>query len=140
MKVGLDRQTTLSGKPRDQQQMAQQLQANRIAVVLQHGSPLGPEYARVRRSVSGTGLLHAKCLLADDMLVVGSANWTTSSRGNVEVGALLRLYPSSTQSVKETLENRLVGAETLEAAQETSVHRRGRSSSRRRADIEEYED
>ena len=139
VKVALDRRTTLSGKPRDQQQMAQQLEANRIVVVLQHGAPLGPEYARVQRSVSGTGLLHAKCLLADDMLVVGSANWATSSRGNVDVGALLRLYPSSTQLVKETLENRLVGAETLEAAN-TSVHRRGRSSSRRRGDVEEYED
>ena len=140
VKVALDRRTTLSGKPRDQQQMAQQLEANRIAVVLQHGAPLGPEYARVHRSVSGTGLLHAKCLLADDMLVVGSANWTTSSRGNMEVGALLRLYPSSTQAVMETLENRLVGAETLAAALETSHQRRGRSSSRRRVDVEEYED
>ena len=42
VKVGLDRRTTLSGKPRDQQQMAQQLQANKIALVLQHGSPLRP--------------------------------------------------------------------------------------------------
>ena len=139
MKVGLDRRTTLSGKPRDQQQMAQQLQASRIAVVLQKGTPLGPEYTRVNRAVSGTGLLHAKCLLADDMLVVGSANWTTSSRGNVEVGVLLRLCPSATQLVQESLESRLVGAETLEAAQ-TSVHRRGRSSSRHRVDVEEYED
>ena len=73
----------------------------------------------MNRVVSGTGVLHAKCLLADDMLVVGSANWTTSSRGNMEVGALLRLYPSSTQSVMETLENRLVGAETLAAALDT---------------------
>ena len=119
--------------------MAQQLQASRIALVLQKGTPLGPEYTRGNRAVSGTGLLHAKCLLADDMLVVGSANWTTSSRGNVEVGVLLRLHPSAAQLVQESLESRLVGAETLEAAQ-TSVHRRGRSSSRPRVDVEEYED
>ena len=139
MKVALDRRTTLSGKPRDQQQMAQQLQASRIAVVLQKGTPLAPEYSRVNRAVSGTGILHAKCLLADGMLVVGSANWTTSSRGNKEVGVLIRLYPSAIQSVQEALESRLVGAETLEAALSTA-HRRGRSSSRHRADVEEYED
>ena len=93
----------------------------------------------MNRAVSGAGILHAKCLLADGMLVVGSANWTTSSRGNVEVGVLLRLYPSATQLVQESLESKLVGAETLEAAQ-TTVHRRGRSSSRHRVDVEEYED
>ena len=139
VKVGLDRRTTLSGKPRDQQQMAQQLQASRIAVVLQKGTPLAPEYSRVNRAVSGTGILHAKCLLADGMFVVGSANWTTSSRGNKEVGVLIRLYPSAIQQVQEALESRLVGAETLEGAL-TTVHRRGRSSSRHRADVEEYED
>ena len=106
-------------------------------MVLQRGTPLAPEYSRVNQAVSGTGLLHAKCLLADDMLVVGSANWTTSSRGNVEVGVLIRLYPSAMQQVQEALESRLVGAETLEAAQ-TTVHRRGRSSSRHRVDLEEY--
>ena len=141
MRVGLDRRTTLSGKPRGQQQMAQQLQASKIALVLQKGTPLGPEYTRVNRAVSGTGLLHAKCLLADDMLVVGSANWTTSSRGNGEVGVLIRLYSSAEHLVQEALESRLVGAETLEAAQsQTTVHRRGRSSSRPRVDVEEYED
>ena len=139
VKVGLDRRTTLSGKPRDQQQMAQQLQASRIAVVLQKGTPLAPEYSRVNRAVSGTGILHAKCLLADGMFVVGSANWTTSSRGNKEVGVLIRLYPSAMQLVQEALESRLVGAETLEGALMT-VHRRGRSSSRHRVDVEEYED
>ena len=139
VRVGLDRRTTLSGKPRDQQQMAQQLQANRVALVLQKGTPLAPEYSRVNRAVSGTGILHAKCLLADGMLVVGSANWTTSSRGNKEVGVLIRLYPSAMQLVQEALESRLVGAETLEGALMT-VHRRGRSSSRHRVDMEEYED
>ena len=136
MKVGLDRRTTLSGKPRDQQQMAQQLQASRITVVLQKGTPLAPEYARVNRAVSGTGILHAKCLLADDVLVVGSASWTTSSRANGEVGVLIRLYSSAERPVQEALESRLVGAETLEAAL-TARPRRGRSSSRH-ADLDEY--
>ena len=108
-------------------------------MVLQKGTPLAPEYSRVNRAVSGTGILHAKCLLADGMFVVGSANWTTSSRGNKEVGVLIRFYPSAIQSVQEVLESRLVGAETLEGAL-TTVHRRGRSSSRHREDVEEYED
>ena len=136
MKVGLDRRTTLSGQPRDQQQLAQQLQANRIAVVLQRGGHLAQEYSRVNRAVSGTGILRAKCLLVDDVLVVGSANWTTSSRGNGEVGVLIRLYSSAEHLVQEALESRLIGAETLEVAL-TAVPRRGRSSSRHR-DLDEY--
>ena len=60
VKVGLDRRSTLSGRPRDQQQFAQQLQANRICVLLQKGGPLAPEYLRVGRTVSGTGIQRTK--------------------------------------------------------------------------------
>ena len=134
MKVGLDRRTTLGGAPKDQRQLAQQLQANRIEVVLQKGAALGPEYQRVGRTVTGTGIQHAKCLLADNMLVVGSTNWTTSSRGNSEVGVLIRLRSSAEQVVKEMLESRLVGAETLEVA--LSKPRRSRSQMSR-ADVDD---
>ena len=41
VKVGLDHRTTLSGRPRDQQQYAQQLQAHHIPVTLMKGAPPG---------------------------------------------------------------------------------------------------
>ena len=130
VKVGLDRRTTLSGKPRDQQQLAQQLDAHRISVVLQKGGPLAPEYLRVGRTLSGTGIQHAKTLLADHTLVVGSTNWTVSSRANSEVGVKIRLHPSGERLVREALESRLEGGERLQAALDAYQPRRGRSKSR----------
>ena len=130
VKVGLDRRTTLSGKPRDQQQLAQQLDAHRISVVLQKGGPLAPEYARVGRTLSGTGIQHAKTLLADHTLVVGSTNWTVSSRANSEVGVKIRLHPSGERLVREALESRLEGGVRLQVALDAYQPRRGRSKSR----------
>ena len=130
VKVGLDQRSTLSGRPRDQQQLAQQLDAHRISVVLQKGGPLAPEYARVGRTLSGTGIPRAKTLLADHTLVVGSTNWTVSSRANSEVGVMVRLHPSGERLVRDALESRLVGGERLQAALDGYVPRRGRNKSR----------
>ena len=127
VKVGLDHRTTLSTRPRDQQQFAQQLQANRIPVTLLKGGPLGPEYKKVGRVVNGTGIQHAKTVLADGMLVVGSCNWTVSSKANSEVAVLIRLSNSGERLVRDTLEGRLAGGERLEAALERP---RRRSTSR----------
>ena len=99
-------------------------------MVLQKGGPLAPEYLRVGRTISGTGIQHAKTLLADHTLVVGSTNWTVSSRANSEVGVMVRLHPSGERLVRDALESRLVGGERLEAALDGYVPRRGRSKSR----------
>ena len=128
VKVGLDYKTTRSSRPRDQQQFAQQLQAHRIQVMLLKGGPLAPEYQEVGRMVSGTGIQHAKTVLADEKLVVGSCNWTVSSRANSEIGVEIRLSPSGERVVKDVMESRLAGGERLEVA--LARPRRGRSVSR----------
>ena len=127
VKVGLDHRTTLSSRPRDQQQFAQQLQANRIAVILLKGGPLAPEYKKVGRTVVGTGIQHAKTVLVDNMLVVGSCNWTVSSKANSEIAVLIRMNPSGERSMREVMEYRLAGGERLEAV---LMRPRSRSASR----------
>ena len=114
--VCLDHRTTLSSRPRDQQQFAQQLQANRVKVMLLKGGPLAPEYKKVGRSVSGTGIQHAKTCLVDGMLVVGSCNWTVSSKANSELAVLIRLHDSAYAAVKQIIELRIAGGERLETA------------------------
>ena len=91
------------------------------------GGPLGPEYRRVNRAVAGTGIQHAKTLLADDFLIIGSCNWTTSSRANSELGALVHLTPRGAQLVRDTMEARMAGGERLAVAMSRP---RGRSASR----------
>ena len=127
VRVGLDRRTTLSTRHRDQQQFAQQLQANRIPVILMKGWPLAPEYKKVGRTVTGTGIQHAKTVLVDNMLVIGSVNWTVSSKANSELAALVRMHPLGERAVREAIEHRLAGGERLEAA---LTRPRRRSSSR----------
>ena len=121
----MDYRTTLSSRPRDQQQFAQQLQANRIPVTLLKGGPLAPEYKKVGRAVVGTGIQHAKTVLVDDMLVVGSCNWTVSSKANSEVAVLIRMNSSGERLVRDVLECRLAGGALLEVA----LLRPGRSGS-----------
>ena len=132
VQIGLDRRTTMSNRPRDQQQFAQQLEAQRIPVRLLKGGPLGPEYAKVGRQVTGTGIQHAKTVLVDDKLIVGSCNWTVSSKANSEFGVLVRLHPEGLRLVRGTIEARIAAGEPLEAA--LSAPRRSRSSSRSRAE------
>ena len=127
VKIGLDHRTTLSTRPRDQCQFAQQLQANNIEVFLMKGGPLGPEYKRVGRPITGTGIQHAKTVLADDHLVIGSCNWTVSSRANSELGALIRMTPRGAQLLRDTIEARMAGGERLAVALSRP---RGRSVSR----------
>ena len=87
-----------------------------------------PEYKKVGRIVTGTGIQHAKTVLADDMLVVGSCNWTVSSKGNSEISVLIRMHASGERLVREVLETRLACGELLEVA--LAQPRRSRSASR----------
>ena len=96
--------------------------------MLLKGGPLAPEYKKVGRAVSGTGIQHAKTVLVDNMLVVGSCNWTVSSKGNSEISMLIRLHSTGERLMREVLESRLAGGELLEAA--LSRPRRSRSATR----------
>ena len=78
--------------------------------------------------VSGTGIQHAKTVLADEKLVVGSCNWTVSSWANSEIAVEIRLSPSGERLVKDVMESRLAGGERLEVA--LLRPRRSRSASR----------
>ena len=53
------------------------------------------------------GIMHAKGVYVDEYLVMGSSNWTTSSRSNRELGCLLyvpRLAPEKFSETEELLE------------------------------------
>ena len=128
VQIGLDRRTTMSNRPRDQQQFAQQLEAQRVPVRLLKGGPLGPEYAKVGRQVSGTGIQHAKTILIDNKMIVGSCNWTVSSKANGELSVLIRLNEGGLRLMKSTIETKISAGEPLEAA--LAAPRRSRSSSR----------
>ena len=71
------------------------------------GANVSEEYRLVNRTVSGQGIQHAKSALVGDELIVGSCNWTTSSRSNYELGVLIRLRESSVAQVKAVFEERL---------------------------------
>ena len=130
VKVALDSRTTRSSVPRDQQQFAQQLAANHISVTLIQGALLRPEYERYGRKVSGRGIQHAKVVLADDTVIVGSANWTVSSKGNNELGLLVRMSPVGRKLITEVIEAQLQAGERLEVGLSRPVTRRSRSASR----------
>ena len=89
-----------------------------------------------RKSIGGRGLLHAKSLLIDDFLLLGSTNWTTSSKANHELSALLELsqdghaqYDRWLDVVEKSAE--ILSEEVIRKA-EASMERRAVSRSRNR--------
>jgi phosphatidylserine/phosphatidylglycerophosphate/cardiolipin synthase-like enzyme len=116
VQVGLDKRYTLSGKCRDQLQKAKQLRAEGVAVNLVDGEKLAEHYRLVGRTVYGLGIAHAKVLHSDRGTVIGSCNWTTSSRSNYEVGVCLELSAAESQSFRTTLQSAwAAGVELREA-------------------------
>jgi phosphatidylserine/phosphatidylglycerophosphate/cardiolipin synthase-like enzyme len=77
-----------------QMQTIQQVSRSGIRVRLCNGAPVHESYKQDRRAVnvgrSIRGLQHSKTMMVrvgdKSYLVIGSANWTTSSRSNVEMG------------------------------------------------------
>ena len=69
----------------------------------------------MNRTVSGTGIQHAKAVLIDDYLILGSTNWTISSRANSELGVLIQLKPDAVNMVKDVFDDRYAMGERLEA-------------------------
>ena len=52
-----------------------------------------------------SGIQHSKTVLVDHMFLVGSTNWTSNSRANHEVHALLELKPDGLQAVHVKYDN-----------------------------------
>ena len=147
VRVGLDRRFTLSGKCRDQLQRAKQLYAEGAKVRLLDGGSLSGEYRQVGRAVGGLGIAHAKVLHSDKGTVIGSCNWTTSSRANLETGLWVELDLVEARKLCLVLQGRLdagVDLRDAEVAREQSrsvsprsaAGRRARSQSRSALDVE----
>lgn len=107
VRCGFDRRTALSGTPRDMTQIARELDGNGVEIRLLNGVSVADEYRAVNRDVVGRGIQHAKCLLVDNFLVVGSCNWTTSSRCNMEMNVLVRVKSECQPLVQAMFEERL---------------------------------
>jgi phosphatidylserine/phosphatidylglycerophosphate/cardiolipin synthase-like enzyme len=90
VRVGLDQKQTLEGKTRDQPTSVLRLMAEGIPVRKVSGVNATAAYAAVGRQVGMfSGALHAKGLRVDDYVILGSGNWTTASRANLELGCLI---------------------------------------------------
>ena len=99
-----DHKNTIGGPARDQLQRLRALRAAGVAVMLTSGIDAHTEYAAVGRTGAGQGILHAKLFRMGDYLIVGSTNWTTSSKCNVEQSALLELSPEGVREFDRRIE------------------------------------
>ena len=129
VRVVLDRAATLQGRTKDQLSCARKLMAAGIQETLSHGTSLAEHYRDVGRTAfGGRGICHTKAVLADRALVLGSCNWTTSSRGNIETDAVIRVFESELEAVRTQFMLHTNVGEELTVAQ-LSDARRGRSES-----------
>ena len=66
-----------------------------VEVLFQRGGSLAAEYRKIGRNCNVLGHVHAKsCAVLgpiEKFLIVGSTNWTTASKGNLEMNVLLEL-------------------------------------------------
>jgi hypothetical protein len=89
-----------------------------------------------------SGIQHSKTLLVDGLRIVGSFNWSNSSRSNHEEGALIMLTAEGRRAAKERLtylrkSSTLLTAELVCTAQETREARAARARAKS-ADTERY--
>jgi len=91
----VDQRMTMTGKTADQLRIIRRLAVPgvRVQVHKTSGRSLAEHYGAVGRSfkIDYMGQLHAKYLRVDREVLVGSANWTTASRGNLEAVVKLTL-------------------------------------------------
>ena len=98
--VTADHKSSLGQQTREQVAKLQALRAAGIEVRLVAGSLIQEEYSRIGRSVPpGRGICHMKMLMVGRHLLIGSTNWTTSSKCNQEIGALIQLSDAGIASL-----------------------------------------
>ena len=121
---------TIQGRTRDQFSSAKELVACGVLVRVATGIPGKQEYDAVGRSVPGfvKGIQHAKAVLAGREAVIGSANWTTSSRCNFELGVQIEFAASHADVVEEMFLSSWHAAAEFAAAS-TSAWQQARSCS-----------
>ena len=99
---GVDRKWTLNGRTRDHLVRLKVLEVHGVVTRVVSGSSTAEEYHAVGRSVSDSvGILHAKAVHTDKGTLIGSANWTTSSRSNIELGVELALDDLAAAELKD---------------------------------------
>ena len=130
-----DYKAGLSGSAKEQLKCLETLKAHGVRVRVVQGHSLGPAYKEAgRKAPGGRGLMHAKCLLVGGLVIIGSANWTTSSKCNWEVGVLVRLTPRGFHRLYEVFRKiDLAGEDLTEefvSEAEKRKESRGRSLSR----------
>ena len=135
--VYVDHRNTLGNTARDQLVRLLELRSNGIPVRVVKGHLMKEAYeADGRSSIGGRGLLHAKALIIDDFLMLGSTNWTTSSKANHEMSVLLELNREGHAQVDKWLETVDGSAEGLSdeviRKAEASMERRSASRSRKK--------
>ena len=97
-----DHRSATELKTRDMMMRLKALRAAGAQVTLVAGNLIQEEYARVGRNVPpARGICHMKMLQVGPWLLQGSANWTTSSKCNQEVGALIKLGSAGLQRMAE---------------------------------------
>ena len=99
--VVIDKQMTLRGKTKEQLSRCHLLNTAGIVVRLMEGSCSRADYAAVGRTGGWRGIQHAKGVMVDDRAIVGSTNWTTSSRSNSEVSLLLQASGDDLQTLRD---------------------------------------
>ena len=127
--VAVDKKNTLSGSTRDQLKRLKELEAHGAQVRVCNGSGYAEEYRAVgRAAVGGLGLQHSKTILTDQAALIGSTNWTTASRANVEVGVHVVLEAEARGELRARLDGVLAAGTPLKDA-EVLAEQRTRSGS-----------
>ena len=124
VEVIADRREVFAGSTRDQLQEMKHMRAAGIAVKLASGISITDAYSAAGKPGKyGTGILHTKVLRMDQYAIVGSANWTISSKSNVEMSALISLSPAGREEFDRRCELILKTSTTLTDELEQEVER-----------------
>jgi phosphatidylserine/phosphatidylglycerophosphate/cardiolipin synthase-like enzyme len=93
VKVLLDKKMCCESTTKGMFEQVARLSSHGVQVRLATGGDLQKEYNAVGRTVKSgiEGVSHSKAILSGLWLLCGSTNWTTSSRGNVEMTTLSHL-------------------------------------------------
>ena len=90
---------------------------------LARGTGTSVHYAAVGRSGSFPGIQHSKLLMIGSLLIHGSVNWTTASRGNLEFSTLTWLSRAGTDAMRTVLREFQENGKLYHEAVRDSEHR-----------------
>ena len=130
--VVADEKMSLGSQTREQSQKMNQLLVAGVPTYTSRGKNIKAAYLEVHRKVPpGVGIQHAKCLQCDEYLIVGSTNWTTSSKSNEEMSVLLYLGPEGMKDWDGRRDALLSEAEPYTSETQEEAQRRRELSAQR---------